>query len=335
MQEVLAEVHRGETVESVHYGSIVVVDNTGKVLYYAGDPDLVTYTRSALKPIQAVPFVERGGLEKFGFDTKALSIMCGSHAGTDAHIEQVTKNLAKIGLDESHLQCGTHPPIYYTAENILPRREETFTPVQHNCSGKHSGMLALALFLGCDPKRYMDFDDEPQQVILGAVSEICEISKDELKRGIDGCSLPNYAMPISRFALGYANLASLKAKNDTRKKAFQTIIKAMQTYPVMVSGEKRSDYYLSQALPTEIIAKLGGEAIQGVAILTKKWGMAVKIADGNFRALGPVVVEALRQLEILPDSRLEFVERLVQPRVYNSRNIIVGHIKPVFKLKKG
>ena len=331
----LAEVYRGDTIESVHYGSIVVVNNQGKILFYAGDPDLITYTRSALKPIQVVPLVERGGLTKFGFDLQGLAIMCGSHAGTHIHTEQVVKNLEKIGLDESYLQCGSHPPLYYTADNILPRREETFTPIQHNCSGKHSGMLALALLLECDPKRYLEFEYEPQQVVLKAVSDICEIPEAELKHGIDGCSLPNYAMPITGFALGYANLASLKAKSKTRIEAFRTIIDAMQKYPFMVSGEKRSDYYLSQALPTQIIAKLGGEAIQGVAILGKKWGMAVKIADGNFRALGPVVVEALRQLQILPDSRLEYVERLIQPRVYNNRKIIVGHIKPSFALKKG
>jgi L-asparaginase II len=335
VQEVLAEVHRGEAVESVHYGSIVVVDNSGQILYYAGDPNLISFTRSSLKPFQATPLVEMEGLEKYGFDLKALAIMCGSHAGTCAHTEQVEKNLATLGLDESYLQCGSHPPLYYTSDNIFPRREEEFTPIQHNCSGKHSGQLALTKMLGCDLSRYLDADYDPQKLVKQAVSEICEIPFEQMKPGTDGCSLPNYAFPIRNLALGFANIGTLKAKNQRRELAFQKIIKAIQTYPIMVSGENRSDHYLMQALPNEIICKLGGEAIQGVSILTKKWGMAVKIADGNFRALGPVVVEALRQLNVLPDSRLNYVERLVQPRVYNNRNIQIGFIKSVFKLKNG
>ena len=112
------------------------------------------------------------------------------------------------------------------------------------------------------------------------------------------------------------------------------IIKAMQTHPILVSGDKRSDYLIQQALPTEVICKLGGESIQGVALIKQGWGMAVKIADGNFRALGPVVVEALRQLEVLPDSRLDYVKPLIRPEIRNNRDLVTGHIQPVFKLKK-
>jgi len=330
----LAEVYRGESIESVHHGSVVVVDNTGKVLYYAGDPEFATYTRSALKPIQVVPLLESGGFGHFGFDLKALAIMCGSHAGSDIHVTQVASNLAKIGLDESYLQCGVHPPLDYASHGLLPRREETFNPLQHNCSGKHSGMLALSLFMNKDPKRYMEFDEDPQKTILRAVSEICEVPEESINRGIDGCSLPNYAMPLRNFAHGFANIGTLKTNQPERRKAFEMIIRAIQTHPILVSGDKRTDYLIQQALPTEVVCKLGGEAIQGVAIINKGWGMAVKIADGNFRALGPVVVEALRQLEILPDSRLEYVKNIIKPEVRNNKNILTGHIQPVFKLKQ-
>jgi L-asparaginase II len=335
MQEILAEVHRGNGIESVHYGSIVVVDNSGQILYYAGDPNLRTFTRSSLKPFQATPLVERGGLEKYGFDLKALAIMCGSHSGSPAHTAQVDSNLEKIGLDESYLQCGTHPPLEYRTKDILPRQGEVFTPKQHNCSGKHSGQLALAKMLGCDPKRYLDPDYESQQIVKKTVSEICEIPMDEMILGTDGCSLPNYNIPIRNLALGFANIGTLKADNKARKEAFQKIIEAIQSFPLMVSGEGRSDYLLMQALPKEIICKIGGEAVQGIAILTKKWGMAIKIADGNARAIGPVMVEALRQLGVLPDSRLKYVEPIVKPNLYNNRNLLIGHIIPVFKLKIG
>ena len=128
MLEVLAEVYRGDSIESIHYGSIVVVDNNGRVVYYAGDPEFATYTRSALKPMQVVPFLESGGFEHFGFDLTALAIMCGSHAGSELHVSQVSSNLAKIGLDESYLLCGTHPPIEYASQGILPRRRGDLQP---------------------------------------------------------------------------------------------------------------------------------------------------------------------------------------------------------------
>lgn len=334
MQEVLAHVYRGEAIESRHFGSIVVVDNTGKILYYAGDPELVTYTRSSLKPFQAVPLIETGGFDQFGFDSRGLAIMCGSHSGSSLHTEQVEKNLARGGFDEGFLQCGTHPPLDYKYQDILPHKGENFTPIQHNCSGKHSGQLALAKYLDCDPKRYLDPDYEPQKLVRKTVSEICEIPESEMKPGTDGCSLPNYAFPIRNLALGFANIATLKAKDEKREKAFRRITEAMQAYKIMVSGEKRSDLYLMQALPKEIICKLGGEAVQGVSLITKGWGMALKIADGGFRVLGTVVVEALRQLGVLTDDRLKAVEPIIRPKLYNNRNLHIGHIEPAFKLKK-
>jgi len=335
MQQVLAETYRGNGIESVHYGSIVVVDHTGRILFYAGDPELRTFTRSSLKPFQAVPLLETGGFDHFGFDPKALAIMCGSHAGSPLHTAQVQETLRRIGLDESHLPCGTHPPLDYTAKNILPRREEVFTPIQLNCSGKHSGQLALAKFMGCDPRRYLDPDYDPQKLVKKTVSEICEIPETDMIPGIDGCSLPNYNFPIRNLALGFANIAAQKAHSEARANAFRRIIAAIQAHPILVSGEMRSDYLLMQALPNEIICKLGGEAVQGLAVLTKGWGVAVKIADGNSRALGPVVVETLRQLGILPDSRLKYVEPIVEPPLFNNRNLLVGKIKAVFKLQKG
>ena len=334
VQEVLAKVYRGEAVESTHFGSIAVVNPEGELLYYAGDPRLSTFTRSALKPFQATALIERGGLERFGFSQKGLAIMCGSHSGSEEHVGQVRENLEKINLDESFLQCGTHPPIDYRSFDILPRREETFIPVQHNCSGKHSGLLALALLLNEDPKRYPEFDSQVQHIIYELVSEVFDVPADQLIWAIDGCSIPNCAMTIDKFALGWARLASRTTDKPERKDAFEKVIAAMQAYPLMVSGERRSDYYLMQALPKEIVCKLGGEAIQGVALLDQGWGVAVKIADGGFRALAPVVVEVLRQLEVLPDDRLEHVERLIRPRIYNNRKLLVGHIEPAFRLKQ-
>ncbi len=332
--EALAHTTRGDGIESVHYGSIVVTDNKGNVLYYVGDPEMFTFTRSSAKPIQAVPVYESGAVDHFGFTVSGQAILCGSHNGSERHVAQAKENLDKIGLDESYLKCGIHPPSEYRIRNILPRREETFSPLQHNCSGKHSGQLALALQMNCDPARYLEFDYDVQQRVFETVCQIYEMKPGDVKIGTDGCSLPNFGMPLRNMAIAFANIITGKTSIAGHEKVFERIVTAIQTDPFMVSGDGRFDLALMQALPNEIICKVGGEAVECVGIAEKGWGLAAKVSDGNVRGLYPAVVEALRQLEILPEDRLSFVEDFVMPKLRNYRDIHYGDVVPCFKLKK-
>lgn len=332
--EPLAHTTRGDGIESVHYGSIAVTDNSGNILYYAGDPEAFTFTRSSAKLIQIIPVHESGAIDEYGFSISGQAIMCGSHGGTDRHAAQTKENLDKIGLDESHLKCGVHPPGDYRIKGILPRREEVFSPLQHNCSGKHSGQLALALQMDCDPARYLEFDYDVQQRVFQTVCEVYEVEPSEVKIGTDGCSLPNFGMPLKNMALAFANIISGKTDSPSRKKVFEKIVRAVQADPFMVSGEGRFDLALMEALPGQIICKVGGEAVECVGIAEKGWGLAAKVSDGNVRGLYPAVVEALRQLEVLPDDRLPYVSDFVKPELKNYRDIHYGDVIPCFKLKK-
>ena len=324
--EPLAHTTRGNGIESVHYGSIVVTDNRGNILYYAGDPEVVTFTRSSAKPIQAIPVFESGAVDRFGFTVSGQAILCGSHNGSERHVAQVKENLDKIGLDESYLKCGVHPPSEYRIKGILPRRDEVFSPLQHNCSGKHSGQLALTLQMGCDLARYLEFDYDVQQKVFKTVCEVYEMNPSEVKIGIDGCSLPNFSMPLRNMALAFANIITGKTSVSGRKEVFGRIVHAIQTYPYMISGEGRFDLALMEALPGKIICKVGGEAVECVGISERGWGLAAKISDGNTRALYPAVIEVLRQLEILPDDRLSYLQEFVRPKLYNYRKIHYGDV---------
>src|SRR6266498_2462926 len=202
----LLELTRGSVVESIHYGSIAVVDVDGKLLASYGDPYTVAFLRSSAKPFQALPFVERGGVEHFGFSLRELSISCASHEGSDLHVQTVAGIQKKIGIDESQLQCGVHLPGDVEAFKALIVENKQPTPNQNNCSGKHTAMLAHAKMRGLPLENYLDRDHPVQQDILASFAEMCLFPVKEVELGTDGCSAPNFAVPLYHAALGMARL---------------------------------------------------------------------------------------------------------------------------------
>jgi L-asparaginase II len=335
VSEILAEVHRNRTVESVHCGSIAVSDKDGNVLFYHGDANLITYTRSSAKAFQFLPVYESGAVKRFGFSQQQIAIMLGSHTGTPLH-EQTTKaNLDLIGLDESYLKCGTHVPIDYQMKGYIPHEGQEFSQLAHNCSGKHSGQLALALQIGDDPKNYIDPDSKTQQLVRQTVAEAYDYPIDKIQMGTDGCSLPNFALPLKNMAKAYAMLVTKSSESALRREAYQTVISAMQQHPNMVSGPGRCDLAVTEACKGDVILKIGGEAIEVIGVLSKGLGIAIKISDGNPRALYPVIVETLRQIGALDDSQAQVLAKFTRPRLHNFRNLHVGEILPCFTLRRG
>jgi len=328
--EVLAKVYRGTTVESVHCGSVVIVDSIGKILYQAGDPYFFTFLRSSAKPFQVLPLIESGAAQEFGFTAKELAIMAGSHNGEPQHVKVVQGILKRIGLSGSYLKCGTQPPLYYTVKGILPRREEKFGVLQHNCSGKHSGMLANCVYQGWDTKDYLNPKHPLHRRILQIISDLCEYPARRIKIGIDGCSAPNFALPVKNMALGFAKLAAAESNSN----GLGEILKAMRQYPEMVSGQGRLDFALSQINSGKIVAKAGAEALECLGVIGPDIGLAVRIYDGNNRAVGCVVAEALRQLGLVKNSDRKKLGNFVRPRIKNFANKVVGYIEPSFRLKK-
>jgi hypothetical protein len=203
----LTIVRRGGTVESLHTGSIAVVDRAGRLLYAAGDPDTLTFTRSALKPLQALPFVAAGGVERFAYTMPEVALLCASHSGEPRHVEAAADMLAKAGNTAADLQCGTHAPLQFDARGELPP-PPPYSPLAHNCSGKHSGMLAHCAACGYGKRDYLAFGHPLQQAIRGAVAAFTDVPEEALVAGIDGCSAPNYAIPLASLALAFARLAA-------------------------------------------------------------------------------------------------------------------------------
>ena len=296
----LAEATRGDAVESIHYGSVAVVDRDGHVVHSAGDPHALTFTRSALKPLQALPFVAAGGVERFGYSPAQTALLCASHSGEPRHVVAVADMLARAGLHANDLQCGTQPPGFYETRGDVPP-PPPYSPLQHNCSGKHSGMLAWCVQCGAPTADYLAFDHPLQQAIRRAVSTFTGVAEARLVAGIDGCSAPNYAVPLSGLARAFARMASPAVDADYGD-APRTLAAAMTVHPEMVSGELRSDLALMRAGGGDWVTKVGAEGVQAIGVRSLGLGIAVKVADGQRRALYPAVVSVLDQLGLVRDA---------------------------------
>jgi len=337
------ELTRGNIVESVHFGAAAVVDSHGKLLASLGDPYLVTFLRSSAKPFQALPFIERGGHEKFGLTPREVSLMCSSHSGTDEHVEMVKGMQAKIGVSASDLLCGTHYPIHEPTADAMKVRGELPTPYRHNCSGKHTGMLAHAKLRSEPLESYLDFHHPVQESILQAFAEMCELPAESVELGIDGCSAPNFAVPLYNAALGYARLCDPHDLAPGRAAACRTITSAMMTHPDMVGGPGRFDTALMRAGKGSILVKGGAEGFQSVGLLpgalgagSPGIGIAIKVSDGDptDRARTAVALAILQALGALDAQQLEELSSFgPQIQLQNYRKLKIGVSRPAFVLE--
>jgi L-asparaginase II len=330
----LAIVTRGGATESVHFGSVAVTDAEGNLLHGAGDPRAPMFTRSSLKPFQAMPVLASGADRAFGFGRPELALMCASHSGETRHVEVVSGMLQKIGCTADDLQCGKHAPYFYQYLERTPEPGTTFSAVQHNCSGKHSGMLAYCRHCGLAIDDYLEPQHPLQRAIRRSVAHFTGTPEAALIVGTDGCSAPNYAVPLSGLACAFAKLTVSGADPDYGD-APARLFAAMSAHPELVSGERRNDLALMQTGRGDWATKVGAEGMQGIAVRSRGIGIAIKIADGNARALFPVTVAVLQQLGLLADPGATPLRMYFEPPQYNLRGVITGKIQPVFELRAG
>ncbi|MFO1314779.1 MAG: asparaginase [Burkholderiales bacterium] len=328
----LTVVTRGAAVESVHMGSVAVVDRDGALLFAAGDPEVLTFTRSALKPLQALPFVAAGGVERYGLAPPEVALLCASHAGEPRHVEAAAAILAKAGNSAADLQCGAHPPYHYQMRGEVPP-PPPYSPLAHNCSGKHAGMLAHCSACGYAKGDYLDPGHPLQREIRRAVATFTGVADDALVMGIDGCSAPNYAVPLHNLARAFARLATA-GDDPAYGRAPRTLAEAMTAHPGMVSGEGGSDLALMEAGRGDWLTKIGAEGVQAIGVRSRGWGIAVKVADGAARGLHPATVAALDQLGLLDEAARASLARWGRPAVRNYRGIVTGEVGAVVVLDK-
>ncbi len=322
---------RGGTLENQHFGSVAVVDTQGKLQAHAGDPHWMTFTRSTLKALQALPFMEAGGPQHFGFASEHLALLCASHNGEPMHVQAAQQMLEKAGQTYKALRCGCHVPYHFENTGSAPSPGEIFDERYNNCSGKHAGFVAYCVQHGLSLDNYEAPEHPLQQAIRRDVAQVVGMDANDLKAGVDGCSAPNYAMPLSRLAYGYARMAS-GALDSQFGNSFAQLSAAMVQHPDLVSGTGRNDNAFMRAGRGDWVTKVGADGVQVVGSSSRGQAFALKIIDANKPALFAASVEVMEQLGWLDDAQRSLLRPWRAQAIINARGIHVGERHAAFTL---
>jgi L-asparaginase II len=320
-------VRRGEIPESRHRVQAAAVDASGRAVLETDDAALVTTFRSAAKPFQALPLIERGHGDRWRITDEELAVMCASHTGSDYHRNLVRGILDRLELPESALACGFHEPLDPGALEAWRAHPEDRSPLYNNCSGKHAGMLCLALSEGWPTRGYERADHPVQQLMKKTVAEICGVPPDSLRTAIDGCGVSVFALPLEAMARGYARFAAAGSGGEARDQALSRIRGAMMAYPVTTGGAGKFATELMRAAPGRVVAKGGAEGLECVGVPGMQLGIAIKAEDGAARALAPATNAVLEQLGALSAAELAALESFTHPRIPNAAGMDVGSIE--------
>jgi len=311
---ILVEVTRAALVESVHRGSIAIADADGAIRFALGDVETPVYSRSSLKPIQALVLVESGAADAFGLGDEEVALACASHSGEPMHTDRVAAWLQRIGCSEQDLACGPQAPRYQPASDELIRRGDKPTRIHNNCSGKHSGFLTVARHWKAPVEGYVRIDHPVQQAVATSLRTLSGV--EELAWGVDGCVAPNFALPLAGFARALAKLAGGKTPGAER------ILRSMIAHPELVGGTGRACTLLMRAAAGRAAVKVGAEGVYAGMIPERGLGIALKIDDGAGRASETVIAAILDKLGVL-DGRA-----FLSAPVRNTVGATVGERRP-------
>ncbi len=325
---VLVEVLRGALAESAHRGAVAVHDSDGKAVWEIGDTDRPIFPRSAVKAIQALPLVETGAADAYGFGERELALACASHSGEPEHVELARSMLAKAGLDETALECGAHWPSSHDATIALARAGGNPNALHNNCSGKHSGFLCTCRHAGIGHRGYVGAGHKSQEMVREALEAVTGAAHREENRGIDGCSIPTYAVPLKGLARGFARMATGIGFAPERACAARRLLAACMAEPFLMAGTGRADVSLMQAAPGRIFVKIGAEGVYCAALPELGLGIALKCDDGEGRAAEVMIASVLAKLLGMDEALAARLAELANPVLRNRVGIAVGMLRP-------
>jgi len=329
---VLVEVVRGPMVESRHRGAIAVVSPDGTVVRSVGDVTRDIYPRSSIKPVQALPLIESGAADAFGFGDVEIALSCASHLGEARHVAAVRDILARVGGQPEQLECGAQPPSGKTAELDLARAGETPHALHNNCSGKHAGMIATALHKGENPAGYTAVTHPVQQRVLGVFESMTGCDLSRAPRGTDGCSVPVWAMPLGNLALAMARMADPSDQPETRQAAAARIRHAMATEPFYIHGTDTFATEVISVAGPDVLVKGGAEGVFTAILPALGLGVAIKIDDGAERAAELAMIHTLAGLGVLSEAQSNALAERLSPVLTNWSGREVGALRPTAAL---
>ena len=340
MNPVLVEALRGETCESAHRGAIAVLDADGAVVASLGDIDRPIFPRSAVKVLQAIPLLESGAADRLQLADEELAVACASHNGEPAHTAVVERMLAKAGLDVGALECGTHWPRLDFVGRALAAQGREPTALHNNCSGKHAGLLCVACALsdGNNVGEYARGYVTPRHPVMRAVTEALQATTgfdlDEAPRGVDGCSIPTFAIPLRHLALAFARVGSGVGLRPGHARAAERLRQAVARHPFMVAGTGRFDTAVMERLGERVFCKVGAEGVFCAALPQRGLGVAIKIDDGNNARAAEVAMAAVIEACVtLDDGEASFMRALSEVTLRNCNGLDVGALRAAAALR--
>jgi L-asparaginase II len=323
---ILVETTRGNWMENRHRGAFIVTDAAGKVIAAAGDVSRPVFPRSAIKSMQALALVTSGAIERFDLSNEELALACASHLGEDIHVAGVGHFLQHIGLDIADLECGTHAPTGAAARNAMRQQGGMPSAIHNNCSGKHSGMLAVAEALGVPTAGYVERDHPVQVAVRAAIETVIGAPLSVDHCGRDGCSIPTWAAPLSAFAQGFAKMATGQGLPANLATAAHRIFDAATSHPMLVAGTGQLDTLVMEAFGGRVMQKGGAEGVQCGAIRDKGWGYALKCDDGNMAVSQVMVANLLLRLADPDPAQRAVLARFARQTLRNVRGFDVGEM---------
>ena len=326
---ILAEAVRGNWVENRHRGAFIIVDADGTVIASRGDVARPIFPRSAVKSMQALAIFDRHAIDRFHHSAEELALACASHHGEDEHVSNVAHFLDRMGLSVADLECGAHMPTNDKAREALRMAGSAPSALHNNCSGKHSGMLSVALAMGVPTRGYVEREHDVQKAVRAAVEYVIGEDLTEDRCGTDGCSIPTWAAPLRAWALGFARMATGKGLDAGHAAGAKKLFDAATSHPHLVAGTGHLDTLVMEAFQGRVMQKGGAEGVQCGAIRDKGWGYALKCDDGNMQA-SHVMVASLLLKYAEPDANQRAVlEQFVRQPTKNVRGTVVGEMRAV------
>lgn len=325
-QPLIVEVLRGPIVESMHQVMAVVVNESGALTHYWGNPHFLTLPRSAIKMLQALPLLESGAAENFKLEQKQIALACSSHRGEKEHLTALAQWLTKVGLDESSLTCAPHLPLHEPSAHEMIRRGQAASVLCNNCAGKHAALLTTSVHLKQDFAGYAKYEHAVQNRLRAVLTETMRLDHAKLPYGTDGCGIPTYGVPLQNIAIGMSAFINPK-ETSVRKLACEKILRAVQDEPFYLSGSDNFATAVIQKSQGRAIVKGGAEGVFSGVLAQKGLAFAVKAADGASRAAQFVTASLLLQLGGLTSSEFKDLGTHTQPVVTNWRGDVVGQIR--------
>lgn len=332
----IVEVTRGQRVESIHRGSVAVVDCSGAAVLSLGDTKALVYPRSAVKPIQALPLVASGAADALGASDAEIALACGSHAGSPLHIATAESLLHKAGQQSACLECGVHWPLDEAEARAMAFRHESPSALHNNCSGKHAGIICSSCFHGHSPTGYTRPDHPAMKEVTAALAAVTGVDLDPATAATDGCSIPAFALPLESLALGFARIGTGVGLSASLQAATVRIRSAIAAQPVMLAGAGRFDTRVAEECGEAILVKSGAEGVVCAAVPALGLGIAVKIDDGAGRAATVVMAALLlRCATEWLDGRAaarSMLEEFSHPVLRNWNGVEVGRLRPTVSM---